>query len=111
MRKRTLSIVLAAAMCASLTACGGGGSTAETTAAAADTTAGQAESTASTDTLRVILNSEPSNLDPHNNTRLTAWAVQEEVFDKLVTKDDDGNIVPDLATILFEITQTGTHVG
>ena len=32
MRKRTLSIVLAAAMCASLTACGGGGSTAETTA-------------------------------------------------------------------------------
>ena len=31
MRKRTLSIVLAAAMCASLTACGGGGSTAETT--------------------------------------------------------------------------------
>ena len=33
MRKRTLSIVLAAAMCASLTACGGGGSTAETTAA------------------------------------------------------------------------------
>lgn len=33
MRKRTLSIVLVAAMCASLTACGGGGSTAETTAA------------------------------------------------------------------------------
>lgn len=29
MRKRTLSIVLAAAMCASLTACGGGGSTAQ----------------------------------------------------------------------------------
>ena len=61
---------------------------AETTAAAADTTAesstdGQAESTASADTLRVILNSEPSNLDPHNNTRLTAWAVQEEIFDDI----------------------------
>lgn len=108
MKKRALVTAAAVLSVAALTACGGkkevsvATTTAETTAVTADTIAesstdGQAESTASTDTLRVILNSEPSNLDPHNNTRLTAWAVQEEVFDKLVTKDDDGNIVPDLA--------------
>lgn len=50
------------------------------------------------DTLRVVLGSEPPNADPHNNTRLTSWAVQEEIFDKLVQKDEEGNILPDLAT-------------
>ena len=50
MRKRTLSIVLAAAMCASLTACGGGGSTAETTAAdSSNTEAKAAEATEKSD--------------------------------------------------------------
>lgn len=102
--------VLAAALVMSalaLTACGGkkevSGVTeaADTTAAAdaaGDTAAAGTAESGSSDQLRVILNSEPSNLDPHNNTRLTAWAVQEEIFDKLVTKDADGNIVADLAT-------------
>lgn len=90
--------------------CGSGSTTSETTAAAesgAETasTSGTSE-TASADELRVILNSEPSNLDPHNNTRLTAWAVQEEIFDKLVTKDEDGNIQPDLATSWEQIDDT-----
>ena len=120
MKKRALVTAAAVLSVAALTACGGkkevsvATTVAETTAAAADTTAesstdGQAESTASADTLRVILNSEPSNLDPHNNTRLTAWAVQEEIFDKLVTKDDDGNIVPDLATKWEQIDDKTTR--
>lgn len=84
-----LSTVLA------LTACGtsgGGGSTSASSAGSS------AVASASADTLRVVLNSEPSNLDPHNNTRLTAWAVQEEIFDKLITKEEDGSIQPDVAT-------------
>ena len=48
-------------------------------------------------TLRVVLGSEPDNIDPHNNTRLTAWGIQEEVFDKLIQKDEEGNILPDVA--------------
>lgn len=98
-----LSALLAAVMM--LTACGGtntpgGGNSSGTPSGGGSTSAGGAAQTGDktpSDTLRVVLNSEPSNIDPHNNTRLTSWAVQEEVFDKLVTKDKDGNILPDLA--------------
>ena len=113
--KKKMWLAAAVLSAFALTACGGKKETsvtaapAETTAAAADSSAAATEDTASADTLRVILNSEPSNLDPHNNTRLTAWAVQEEIFDKLVTKDDDGNIVPDLATKWEQIDDRTTR--
>lgn len=64
-----------------------------------------AEGSTGSDTLRVVLGSEPPNADPHNNTRLTSWAVQEEVFDKLVQKDEQGNILPDLATSWEQIDE------
>lgn len=113
--KRLASLLLASMML--LTACGGGSGT----TAATETTAAAAESAADTasaetaegereyaDTVRVVLNSEPSNIDPHNNTRLTSWAVQEEVFDKLVTKVD-GEIVADLATDWEQIDDRTTR--
>ncbi len=62
-----------------------------------------------TSTLNVILSSEPPNADPHNNTRLSSWAVQEEVFDKLVTKDEAGNILPDLALEWEQIDDVTTR--
>lgn len=116
--KQVISLLLAAAM--ALTACSGGKTTdttpqaseAKETAEAASEAATQAAAVTGgeyADSLRVILNSEPSNIDPHNNTRLTSWAVQEEVFDKLVTKDSDRNIVPDLATKWEQIDEVTTR--
>lgn len=93
---KMIALLLIASM--ALTACGGSAPTASSSSAATVTSSSTVEEKVPADTLRVILNSEPSNIDPHNNTRLTSWAVQEEVFDKLVTKDEKGNILPDVAT-------------
>ena len=100
MKKTVKLAALTLAAVLTLTACGttGGGSS-----AGASSAGGSSANAASADTLRVVLNSEPSDLDPHKNTRLTAWAVQEEIFDKLVTKDEEGNIQPDLATSWTQI--------
>lgn len=100
MKKTVKLAALTLAAVLTLTACGtsGGGSS-----AGASTAGESSANAASADTLRVVLNSEPSDLDPHKNTRLTAWAVQEEIFDKLVTKDEKGNIQPDLATSWTQI--------
>ena len=46
MKKKVMALVMASAMAVSLTACGGGGQTADTTAAQGETTAAQAETTA-----------------------------------------------------------------
>lgn len=99
MKKFSKIIALLTASVMGLTACG-----APAASAPSESSESGAQSASATgekvpaDTLRVILNSEPSNIDPHNNTRLTSWAVQEEIFDKLVTKDENGEILPDVAT-------------
>lgn len=94
---KVIALLLVASL--ALTACGGAKPASPSgSAAPAESASSEAGEKVPADTLRVILNSEPSNIDPHNNTRLTSWAVQEEVFDKLVTKDEKGNILPDLAT-------------
>ena len=108
-----MAIALSAAMM--LAGCGSAASsqavtsssqTSSGSSSATASTASGASAAASADTLRAILASEPNNLDPHNNTRLTAWAVQEEIFDKLVTKDESGNILPDVATKWEQINDT-----
>lgn len=48
--------------------------------------------------LVVILKGEPSNADPHNNGELVAFTIQLQIFDNLVKKDANGNIVPSVAT-------------
>ncbi|MEA4934641.1 MAG: ABC transporter substrate-binding protein, partial [Lawsonibacter sp.] len=95
MKKTVRLAAFMLAMVLMLTACGTSGGNGS---ASGSTTGASSADATSANTLRVVLNSEPSNLDPHNNTRLTAWAVQEEIFDKLVTKDENGNIQPDLAS-------------
>jgi peptide/nickel transport system substrate-binding protein len=44
-----------------------------------------------------VLKGEPSNIDPHGNTELVAMTTQVQIFETLVKKDEDGNIVPCLA--------------
>lgn len=49
------------------------------------------------DSLSVALKAEPGNIDPHGNTQLVSFAIQRELFNTLVQKDEDGTIVPELA--------------
>lgn len=42
-------------------------------------------------------------MDPHGNGELVAFTVQSAVYDTLVTKDEEGNVVPSLATSWKEI--------
>lgn len=49
------------------------------------------------DSLAVALKAEPGNIDPHGNTQLVSFAIQREIFNTLVQKDENGNIVPELA--------------
>lgn len=50
------------------------------------------------DTLTVAFRAEPTNLDPHNNGSLSSFAVERAIFDRLVDRDENGDIVPMLAT-------------
>lgn len=57
------------------------------------------------DELVVVLKGEPSNIDPHGNGELVAFTVQTAVYDTLVTKDAEGNIIPALATDWEEVNE------
>ena len=50
------------------------------------------------DLLVIDLVSEPSTLDPHKQWNPDSYYVYRNIFDNLVTRDDDGNIVPQIAT-------------
>lgn len=50
------------------------------------------------DTFTVALSAEPPNLDPTGNSTVIAKAVQWQIFETLVDKDENGNIIPTLAT-------------
>ncbi|WP_125142694.1 ABC transporter substrate-binding protein [Clostridium transplantifaecale] len=64
------------------------------TEAPAGETAGNA---AVKDEVIAVLKGEPSNIDPHGNTELVAMTTQVQIFETLVKKDEEGNIVPGLA--------------
>lgn len=59
--------------------------------------AGAQNGTEHRDTLTVAFRAEPTNLDPHNNGSLSSFAVERQIFDRLVDKDAEGNIIPMLA--------------
>ena len=48
-------------------------------------------------TLTVAYRTEAANLDPHNNQSLTAFSLEMLIYDRLVEKNADGEIVPSLA--------------
>lgn len=61
------------------------------------------------DTMTVVLRGEPSNIDPHNNLELNAFTVQMQIYDTLVTRDNDGNIHPSVATHWDQIDDVTTR--
>jgi peptide/nickel transport system substrate-binding protein len=55
-------------------------------------------SAADKQTVVIDLVSEPSSLDPHKQWNPDSYFVYRNIFDQLVTRDDAGKIVPDIAT-------------
>ncbi|MFT4185190.1 MAG: ABC transporter substrate-binding protein, partial [Rhizobium sp.] len=53
---------------------------------------------AAKDTIVIDLVSEPSSLDPHKQWNPDSYFVYRNIFDQLVTRDDNGEIVPAIAT-------------
>jgi len=80
-----------------LTACGGSSSAPPAPGATPSDTASvvpaQGERVIK-DNINAVLKGEPSNIDPHGNLELVAFAVQTQIFDTLLRKDADGNIIP-----------------
>ena len=100
---------IAAALCAAmlLTGCGGGNAqTAETTAAGAssggstgtETTAASAGSGKVKDTIVIANQEEPATLDPCCGNGLSVNLIDNLIYDSLVDRDSEGNILPRLAT-------------
>lgn len=54
----------------------------------------------------VDLASEPSTLDPHVQWNPDSYFVYRNVFDNLVTRDDKGAIVPEIATAWRQLSDT-----
>lgn len=103
MRKPAAKILALALAIGTLAGCGG-----QTTAPATDTAAsvsnetesgGEQTQTAASikDTVTAVLKAEPSNVDPHGNTELVAMTTQVQIFETLVKKDENGEIIPGLA--------------
>ena len=96
--KRMTSILLILAIALSLTACG----TKTNNSASGDSEKGIKEK------LTVVLSGEPLNFNPQICNMLNAYIVEFLVYDTLVEKDDEGNIVPNLAES-WEMTDD-THI-
>lgn len=77
--KSFVAVVLALTMVLGLAACGGGSN-------------GGARND-----IIMVTRTEPSNLDPHNNTYLTAFMLEPMIYDRLVGKTQDGEIYGILA--------------
>ena len=58
------------------------------------------------DNLVVDLVQEPSSLDPHVQWNPDSYFVYRNVFDNMVTRDDDGKIVPQVATAWKQVDDT-----
>ncbi|MGN0204287.1 MAG: ABC transporter substrate-binding protein [Coprococcus sp.] len=105
MKKRVLALMLVAAMCASLAACGGGSAAKETTAPETQAAASEAgETEAAGDpvkggTLTISLSASPSKLDPIHYSGTYESQIIKEVCDTLIEYNSDlSEYVPCLAT-------------
>ena len=61
---------------------------------------------AAKDTLVVDLVQEPSSLDPHGQWNPDSYFVYRNVFDNMVTRDDAGKIIPQVATAWKQVDDT-----
>ena len=60
------------------------------------------------DLLTVDLVNEPSSLDPHQQWNPDSYYVYRNIFDNMVTRDDAGEIVPQIATAWERTSDTET---
>ena len=111
--KKTLSVLLALTMAASLAACGGGSQPAATTAAAAPAEtqaaaaapaetqaaapAAEAPAAEADDTLRVIQAFDPGTFQPGNNDEQSYNRITAQIYDTLFRFDANGELQPWLA--------------
>ncbi|UOM37161.1 ABC transporter substrate-binding protein (plasmid) [Acuticoccus sp. I52.16.1] len=58
------------------------------------------------DRITIDLVNEPSSLDPHGQWNPDSYYVYRNIFDNLVTRDDEGTIVPQLATAWTQLSDT-----
>ncbi len=58
------------------------------------------------DEITVNLVNEPSSLDPHQQWNPDSYYVYRNIFDNVVTRDDDGEIVPEIATEWEQVSDT-----
>ncbi|MGX1100143.1 ABC transporter substrate-binding protein [Amorphus sp. MBR-141] len=58
------------------------------------------------DNLTIDLVNEPSSLDPHGQWNPDSYYVYRNVFDNMVTRDDDGKIVPQVAQSWERLSDT-----
>ena len=54
----------------------------------------------------VNLVNEPSSLDPHMQWNPDSYYVYRNVFDNVVTRDDAGEIIPQIATSWEQVSET-----
>ena len=112
MNKKWTALVLSAALTLSMTACGSAsGSTAQSTAQsfAENTGAAAAEGTGTQETLTIALPAEPATLDPFQHSNQNGFICTSLVFEPLIKKTDDGELIPWLATEWEYIDDTTLH--
>ncbi len=98
--KKLVALLLAAAMSAALASCGGS-NTGSDVNAGSDTGAGDAGTAAPTsysDTLVIGDNTEPKNLDPDQSWGAAEARFSAFIHEGLVREDENGSIIPLLAT-------------
>ncbi|MBQ9156890.1 MAG: peptide ABC transporter substrate-binding protein [Eubacterium sp.] len=104
MKKKLVSLLLVGAMVASLAACGSSGGD----GAAEATTGGASVSNTASNVLSINLASEPDYLDPALNSSVDGGCLAVNSFAGLYTYNPDGELIPDLAADMPEVSEDGT---
>ena len=125
MKKKLVSVLLVACMALSLTACGGNDKknnaadntgtektdetnkadgTEEPDAGEEGSDAGNSALNTDTNILYINLASEPKYLDPALNSSVDGGCLAVNSFAGLYTYDKEGNLIPDLATAMPEVS-------
>ena len=103
-KKAAILTAIAAGLLSLGVLAGCGGKKADEPAAAQTRADGSAVS--ARDTLTFAINNEPASLDPQNVGVVSGYQVIKQLYDTLVTRDNDGNIHPALAESWENIDDT-----
>ena len=113
MSKKWIALVLVIAIMLSLAACGGNSASQGTEAAAkseqAPAEAGASTATTTKETLTIALPVEPATLDPFAHSNQNGFICTSLVLEPLIKKNDDGELIPWLATSWEYVDDTTLH--